>query len=90
MIEVRIRKQGSSAIMTLPSDTLKIMGEQIGNILLVDVQAGKRTAISTKKPVRGRYKLSELLTGVTPEVMGTLYTENAAVQAGGATNAELL
>lgn len=90
MIEVQIRKQGSSAIMTLPSDALKIMGEQIGNTLLVDVQAGKLTAISKKKPVQGHYKLSELLAGVTPEAMDALYSESVAVQAGGAVGAELL
>lgn len=89
VIEVQIRKQGSSAIMTLPSDALKIMGEQIGNTLLVDVQAGKLTAISTKKPVQGRYKLSELLAGVTPEAMESLYTESAAIQTGGAIGAKL-
>ena len=90
MIEVQIRRQGSSAIMTLPSDALKIMGEQIGNTLLVDVQPGKLTAISTKRPAQSRYKLSELLAGVTPEAMDALYRESAAVQAGGAIGAELL
>lgn len=52
MIEVQIRKQGSSAIMTLPSDALKIMGEQIGNTLLIDVERGKLVARSKRDKPR--------------------------------------
>ena len=90
MIPVQIRKQGSSAIITLPVAALKIMGEEVGNTLLLDVERGKLTAISTKEPERRRYKLSELLDGVTQESMDELNEASAHVQEGAPVCKELL
>lgn len=90
MIPVQIRKQGSSAVITLPVAALKIMGEEVGNTLLLDVERGKLTAISTKELERRRYKLSELLDGVTQEGMDELIKASAHVQDGNAVGEELL
>ena len=90
MIEVQIRKQGSSAIMTLPSDALKIMGEKIGNTLLLDVERGKLTARSKSAGGLRRLKLSEILDGVTDEQAAALYHDSAFVQEGGRLGEELL
>ena len=90
MISVQIRKQGSPAIITLPAAALKIMGAEVGDTLLLDVERGKLTAIITKEAGRRRYKLSELLDGVTQEGLDELIKASAHVQDGTAVGEELL
>lgn len=89
MIEVQIRQQGSSAIMTLPSDALKIMCEKIGNTLLIDVEHGKLVARSKQDKPR-RLKLSEILAGIDETQVTELYRQSAFVQTGGQVGEEFL
>lgn len=89
MITVNVRKQGSSAIMTIPSDALKIMGVEIGDTLVLEVQGGQFTARPLRKVGRKRYRLSELLKGVTQEKMDALINETAWAQEGGPAGKEI-
>lgn len=82
MITVTIRRQGASAVITLPPDVLKIMGAAVGDALILEVKKGQFTAKPVKPAVRKRYKLSELLKGVTQEKMDALIKETSWVQEG--------
>ncbi len=89
MITVNIRKQGSSAIMTIPSDALKILGAKVGDILVLDIEPGRLTARPVQTTTRKRYKLSELLEGVTQEKVDALISDTAWAQEGGPTGQEI-
>jgi antitoxin ChpS len=71
MITVQIRKQGGAAIMTIPSDVLRILNLGIGETLALDVTKEGFTAHPAKTE-RKRYSLSELLYGVTPKKIKAL------------------
>ncbi len=89
MITVNIRKQGGAAIMTIPSDVLKMLNVEVGATLELDVTNGAFTARPTHQVVRKRYTLAELLNGVTPEDMAALYADTAWAREGGPVGREL-
>lgn len=67
MIQVHVRKQGGAAIITVPSDILKLLDISIGDTLTLDVTKEGFTAQPVPKKIRKRYTLSELLKGATPK-----------------------
>ena len=89
MITVNIRKQGGAAIMTIPSDVLKMLNVEVGATLELDVTNGAFTARPTHQVVRKRYTLAELLNGVTPEDMAALNADTAWAREGGPVGREL-
>lgn len=62
MITVHIRKQGGAAIMTIPSDVLKMLNLKIGSEVALDVTK-ERVIIKPITYERKRYTLKELLKG---------------------------
>lgn len=71
MITVQIRKQGGAAIMTIPSDVLRILNLGVGETLELDVTKEGFTA-HPHRTARKRYSLSELLHGVTSQKIKAL------------------
>lgn len=80
MITVKVRRQGGAAVMTIPSDVLKLLDLQVGSMLQIEVANG----VITARPAgsRKRYPLAELLRGVTPELMAKLNADTAWSQDG--------
>lgn len=72
MITVHIRKQGGAAIMTIPSDVLKMLNLHVGTTLEIAITDNEFIARPVSKTIRKRYSLSELLRGVTTAKMKTL------------------
>lgn len=66
MITVNIRKQGGAAVITIPSDVLRLMNIDIGATLALDITENG-LIVRPIKEVRKRYTLAELLQGVMPE-----------------------
>ena len=67
MITVNIRKQGGAAVITIPSDVLKILNLEIGSTLELDITKEGFVAHPTRAKIRKRYTINELLHGVTEE-----------------------
>lgn len=67
MITVQIRKQGGAAIITIPSDLMKILSIEVGSTLELDISDNGFIAHPVKSTTRKRYSLSELLQGSTPK-----------------------
>lgn len=72
MITIQIRKQGGAAIMTIPSDVLKMLNLNIGSILELEVSKDGFIAHPVEESTRKRYTLAELLQGTTKENMKML------------------
>lgn len=89
MITVNIRKQGGAAIMTIPSDVLKMLNVEVGATLELDVINGAFTARPTRQVTRKRYTLAELLQGVTPADMAALNADTAWAREGGPVGREV-
>ncbi|HLB42105.1 MAG TPA: AbrB/MazE/SpoVT family DNA-binding domain-containing protein [Gammaproteobacteria bacterium] len=64
MITLNIRKQGGAAVITIPSDILKLLNIEVGDTLTLDV-SGKKLVIRPIKEFPKRYSLAELLQGIT-------------------------
>jgi antitoxin ChpS len=73
MITVNIRKQGGAAVITIPSDVLRILELDIGSILELSITSTGFIANAT--PKRKRYTLAELLEGATEENIKALNKE---------------
>lgn len=67
MITVNVRKQGGAAVITIPSDILRLLNIEVGTMLELDVtkQGFIARPVENKKPVR--LTLKELLQGVNAE-----------------------
>lgn len=90
MITVNIRKQGGAAIITIPSDVLKMLNVEVGATLELDVANGAFTARPTHQAAtRKRHTLAELLRGVTPEDMVALNADTAWAREGDPVGREL-
>lgn len=74
MITLNVRKQGGAAIITIPSDVLKLLNIEVGDTLTLDV-SDKQLIIRPLKEPSKRYSVSELLQGMTSEDMKTLKKE---------------
>jgi len=89
MINVNVRKQGGAAIITIPSDVLKLLGIKVGSALELNVDNGKLIARPTQIKNRKRYTLAELLQGVTPAKMKKLNDETKWAREGDSVGREL-
>lgn len=89
MITVTVRKQGGAAIITIPSDVLKLMNIGVGSTLELDVANGAFTARPAHTVIHKRYTLTELLRGVTPEAMAALNADTAWAREGDPVGREL-
>lgn len=72
MIQVHVRKQGGAAVITVPSDVLKLLNIHIGDALALDMTDGGLTLYPVSKKTRKRYSKAELLKGATPKNMKAL------------------
>lgn len=72
MITVNVRKQGGAAVITIPSDVLKLLNIDIGSALELDVTNKEFIARPVNQACRKRYSLKELLQGVTPKKIKAL------------------
>jgi antitoxin component of MazEF toxin-antitoxin module len=90
MITANIRKQGSVAIMTIPSDVLRILDIGIGATLELEVTEQGFIAHLPKHKTHQRYTLDELLRGVTPESIKALNKASAYAREGRPMGRELL
>jgi antitoxin ChpS len=88
MITVNIRKQGGAAIMTIPSDVLKILDINVGDELELEVANQGFTAHPITHRPRKRYSLAELLRGVTQKDMKRLNEETKWARDGEAVGRE--
>ncbi|MEY2342412.1 AbrB family transcriptional regulator [Acidithiobacillus sp. IBUN Pt1247-S3] len=89
MLVTKIRKQGGAAVVTLPAEVLRRLDASIGENLSVVVSQG--TVIM--RPARGerrRYKLEELLAGVTEQDLEVLAENTAWARDGEPVGRELI
>ena len=70
MITVNVRKQGGAAVMTIPSDVMRLLNIEVGSTLELDIVNGAFTVRPVGK--RKRYSLNDLLHGATPKVIAEL------------------
>jgi len=77
MITVNVRKQGGAAIMTIPSDVLRMLDADIGTTMEIVVEDGTLRARPMNAVKAKRYTLDELLKGCTPAKMKRLREETA-------------
>lgn len=89
MITVNIRKQGGAAIMTIPSDVLKILNVEIGESLELDVTNEGFVARPLSRLTRKHYSLAELLHGVTQEKIKKLNRKTKWAREGKSVGREL-
>jgi antitoxin ChpS len=89
MITVHVRKQGGAAVITIPSDVLKMLDLEVGATLALDVTSKGFTARPISVDTRKRYSLTELLQGVTLENMKALKKETAWAREGGSVGDEI-
>lgn len=79
MVTVNVRKQGGAAIMTIPSDVLRLLDVSVGSKLQLEVEGGALLVRPANQPKRRRYTLEELLKGCTPAKMKRLREETSWV-----------
>lgn len=92
MITVNIRKQGGAAIMTIPSDILKMLDVEVGASLELEVADGAFTARPARRvrpAARKRYTLAELLRGATAKDLAALQLDTAWSREGESVGREL-
>ncbi len=82
MHTVNIRKQGGAAVITLPPDVLRTLHIGVGATLSIEFDEGAVTLRPIINKTRKRYTLTELLQGVTPEVMDALNADTAWAREG--------
>jgi antitoxin ChpS len=87
MITVTIRRQGGAAVMTIPADVLKLLDVEVGSTLQLEVANG--TIMARPAVSRKRYRLAELLRGVTPDLMAKLSADTAWARDGAPVGREL-
>ena len=86
MMTVNIRKQGGAAIITIPSDVLKILNIRVGSTLELSLTKEGFVACPA---VRKRYTLNELLHGVTPKSLKALNKQTQWAREGKSVGREL-
>ena len=72
MIMVHIRKQGGAAVITIPTNILKMLDLKIGAELEIGVTKQGFIARPALQRKHKRYTLKELLIGCTPQNMRAL------------------
>lgn len=58
----KIRRQGGSAVVTIPPALLKALGLNVGDEITLSIESGRLVA---QRAARKRYSLAELLKGST-------------------------
>ena len=89
MISVNIRKQGGAAVMTIPSDVLRVLNLHVGSQVMLDVTKGDLVV----RPVRvqqKRYSLQELLHGITSKVIKEMRNETVWAREGDSIGREII
>ena len=74
MITLNVRKQGGAAVITLPSDVLKLLNIEVGDKLSLNIK-GNKLVIASQTKISKRYSLAQLLEGVTAENIKKLKEE---------------
>jgi antitoxin ChpS len=87
MMTVTIRRQGGAAVMTIPADVLKLLDIEVGSTLHLEVADGAMT-VRPAGP-RKRYRIEELLQGVTPRLMSKFNADTAWARDGKPVGREL-
>lgn len=85
MITVPVRREGTTAVITIPEEVLKSLNIEVGSTLALEVANGAVTA----RPARKRYSLAELLQGATPDDLAALATETEWAREGEPVGREL-
>ena len=73
--------------MTIPADVLKLLDVEVGSTLQLEVANG--TIMARPAVTRKRYRLAELLRGVTPDLMAKLSADTAWARDGAPVGREL-
>jgi antitoxin ChpS len=89
MTTVNVRKQGGAAIMTIPSEVLKVLKVSVGSTLALEASPDSLVARPLRRGPRRRYTLPELLRGVTRRRMDALAKQTAWARAGRPVGREL-
>lgn len=89
MITVNIRKQGGAAVITIPSDVLKILNLDIGSTLRLDI-SNEGFAAHPIREVHQRYTLDELLKGITTQDIRAINEETGWFREGKPVGREML
>lgn len=89
MITVQVRKQGGAAIITIPSDVLKMLDIEIGEKLELDVMKEGFLVKHIKSIPRGRYTITELLHGISKEDIKKLNKETKWAREGKSVGREI-
>lgn len=87
MITVQVRKQGGAAIMTIPSNVLKLLDIDVGSTLELNVTKEGFIAHPTSHK---RLTVKELLRGVTPKALKLLNEETQWARVGKSVGRELI
>ena len=82
MITVNIRKQGGAAVITIPSNVLRLLNVHIGSTLELDISDQGFIAKPVNDSPSKRYSLEELLTGVNAKDMKKLNKQLKAIRKG--------
>ncbi len=86
MITVNIREQGGAAIMTIPSDVLKILDVGVGSTLELSVV---KEDVTAHPIIRKRYTFNQLLRGATAKNVKALNEEMEWAREGKSVGCEL-
>lgn len=89
MINVQIRKQGGAAIVTIPSDLLKLLKLSAGDTVAMEVSRGELIAHPVRKNKHKRYTLAELLKGTDRKAIKALNKATAEAREGKAVGREI-
>ena len=90
MITVNIRRQGGAAVMTIPSDVLRMLNVEVGATLVLEIIDGSIVVRPIQKTAHKRYSLAELLRGVTKKSMDKLNAQTAWAQDGDPVGREIV
>jgi len=86
MITVNVRQQGGAAIITIPSNVLKMLDIKVGSSLELSVT---KEGFTAHPKTHKRYTLKELLKGATPKNLKALNEETKWAREGDSVGREL-
>lgn len=89
MITANIRKQGKSAVMTIPADILKKVNISIGATVEIRPADDGFFVRMTPRKTRKRYSIQELMQGVTNDWAEEIKNETAWAREGSPEGREL-
>ena len=89
MITVNVRKQGGAAIITIPSDILRVLDIEVGTTLELDITQDGFIAHRANPKTKKRYSLKELLKRATPKNLQVLKNQTEWSRSGKSVGREL-